>query len=95
MGIINLRAGDEKCDAAAEEIYSKLGNAGKDALLDDRDQRGGVKFADMDLIGLPWQIIAGPRGLESGVVELKSRASGAREEMSIDAALNKLTSPAG
>jgi len=95
VGIINLRAGDEKCDAAAEEIYSKLGNAGKDALLDDRDQRGGVKFADMDLIGLPWQIIAGPRGLESGVVELKSRASGAREEMSIDAALNKLTSPAG
>ena len=66
-----------------------------DALLDDRDQRGGVKFADMDLIGLPWQVIVGPRGLDNGVVELKSRTSGEREEMSIDAALNKLTSPAG
>ena len=94
-GIINLRSGDEKCDAASEEIYLKLGNAGKDALIDDRDQRGGVKFADMDLIGLPWQIIVGPRGLENGVVELKSRASGEREEMSIDAALNKLTGSVG
>jgi prolyl-tRNA synthetase len=65
-----------------------------DALLDDRDQRGGVKFADMDLIGLPWQLIVGPRGLENGVIELKSRASGEREEMSIDAALKKLTNTA-
>ncbi len=90
-GIINLRSGDEKCDAACEDIYLKLGNAGMDALYDERDQRGGVKFADMDLIGLPWQVIVGPRGLQNGVIELKSRASGEREELSIDAALNKLT----
>jgi prolyl-tRNA synthetase len=90
-GIINLRSGDEKCDAACEDIYLKLGNAGMEALYDERDQRGGVKFADMDLIGLPWQVIVGPRGLQNGVIELKSRASGEREELSIDAALNKLT----
>jgi len=89
-GIINLRAGDDKCDAACEDIYAKLGNAGLEVLLDNRDQRGGVKFADMDLIGLPWQVIAGPRGLKDGIVEVKSRSSGEREELSIDAAINKL-----
>ena len=89
-GIINLRAGDGTCDAACEDIYTKLRNAGLDILLDDRDQRSGVKFADMDLIGLPWQVIAGPRGLKDDIVEVKSRASGAREELSIDAAINKL-----
>ena len=89
-GIINLRAGDDTCDAACEDIYAKLCNAGLEVLLDDRDQRGGVKFADMDLVGLPWQVIAGPRGLKDGIVEVKSRSSGEREELSIDAAINKL-----
>jgi prolyl-tRNA synthetase len=89
-GIINLRPGDDKCDAACEDIYGKLGNAGMDALYDERDERAGVKFARMDLIGLPWQLIVGPRGLENGVIELKSRATGERQELTIEAALNKI-----
>ncbi|MDP6427593.1 MAG: proline--tRNA ligase [Rhodospirillales bacterium] len=92
VGIINLRAGDDTCDTACEDIYAKLGDAGIDALYDERGERAGVKFADMDLIGLPWQLIVGPRGLKNGVIELKSRATGEREEMTIEAALNKLNS---
>ena len=59
-------------------------------LYDDRDGRAGVKFAEMDLIGLPWQIVIGPRGVKSGVVEMKNRATGEREEISAEAALSKL-----
>ncbi len=87
-GIINLKAGDEACDAAAADVYEKLRNAGLDVLLDDTDGRAGGKFATMDLIGLPWQIIVGPRGVKSGVFEVKERRSGARQELSLDAALN-------
>ena len=60
-------------------------------LYDDRDERPGAKFADMDLIGLPWQLTVGPRGLKSGMVELKRRASGEKTELSVEAALAKLT----
>jgi prolyl-tRNA synthetase len=60
-------------------------------LYDDRDERPGTKFADMDLIGLPWQLVVGPRGLDKGVVELKQRRGGEREEISADAALAQLT----
>jgi len=91
-GIINLRTGDEACDAACEDLYGKLSNAGLDPLYDERDERAGAKFANMDLIGLPWQVVVGPRGLENGVVEVKNRATGEKEEMTPDAALNKLTS---
>ena len=59
-------------------------DAGLEALYDDRDERAGVKFADMDLIGLPWQAVVGPRGLRDGRVELKSRADGARRDLSLD-----------
>ena len=65
--------------------------AGQDVLYDDRDERAGGKFADMDLIGLPWQLIAGPRGLEKGMVELKNRATGERVEISRESALARLT----
>ena len=65
--------------------------AGVETLYDDRDERGGAKFATMDLIGLPWQLIVGPQGLEKGVVELKRRATGEREELSIESALARLT----
>ena len=91
VGMINLKAGDGKVDAACEDIYGKLRAAGVEVLYDDREGRAGQKFAEMDLIGLPWQLIVGPRGLENGVVELKNRASGEREEISPESALARLT----
>ena len=91
VGLINLRAGDVACDAACEEIYAKLEKAGVETLYDDRDDRAGAKFARMDLIGLPWQLIVGPRGLKNGVVELKSRRTEERDEISIDGALSRLS----
>ena len=91
VGLINLRAGDVSCDAACEEIYAKLEKAGVETLYDDRDDRAGAKFARMDLIGLPWQLIVGPRGLKNGVVELKSRRTEERDEISIDEALSRLS----
>ena len=90
VGLINLRTGDDACDSASEDLYAKLQSAGIDVLFDDREERGVAKFADMDLIGLPWQLIVGPRGVEAGVVELKNRKTGEREELSPDAVLNKL-----
>jgi prolyl-tRNA synthetase len=91
VGIVNLRPGDPACDAACEDLYAKLTRAGVDALYDDRDERPGAKFADMDLIGLPWQIVIGPRGVKSGTVELKHRATGEKQELAADAALAKIT----
>src|SRR5579875_3019220 len=73
--ILNLKTGDAACDGLAEELYRKLGGR---ALYDDREERAGVKFADADLMGHPWQIIIGPRGAAKGLVELKRRASGER-----------------
>ena len=90
VGLINLRSGDESCDAVCEDLYVKLRNAGLDVLYDERGVQAGVKFADMDLIGLPWQVLIGPRGLENGVVEVKNRASNEKAEMTPDAVLNKL-----
>ena len=90
VGLINLRTGDDECDAACEDAYNKLTNAGVEVLYDDRDIRAGGKFADMDLIGLPWQIVIGPKGLKNGVVELKNRKSGEKTEVTFEAALNQL-----
>ncbi|MGE0251505.1 MAG: proline--tRNA ligase [Dongiaceae bacterium] len=87
VALINLKQGDAECDKVADELYQKLEAAGIDVLYDDRDERPGGKLADMDLIGLPWQILIGPRGLAKGVVEVKRRATGKREEMPADAAL--------
>ena len=91
VGIVNLRPGDAGCDAVCEDFYAKLTRAGADPLYDDRDERPGAKFADMDLIGLPWQIVVGPRGVKSGTVELKHRATGEKQELAADAALAKVT----
>jgi len=86
-GILNLKMGDANCDRIAEDIYARLG---AEALYDDREERAGVKFADADLMGHPWQIVVGPRGAANGVVELKRRATGERQEMSVEAALAKV-----
>jgi prolyl-tRNA synthetase len=91
VGLINLKRGDAVTDTACEDLYAKLQAAGVDVLYDDTDERAGVKFSTMDLIGLPWQLVVGPRGLANGVVELKHRASGERNEVTPDAALEKLT----
>ncbi len=90
VGLINMRADDPSCAAAADGIYARLRAAGVDTLYDDRDERGGAKFATMDVIGLPWQLVVGPKGLEKGVVELKRRAGGEREELSLESALARL-----
>ena len=91
IGIINMKAGNDETDAACNTLYQALQKAGKDVLYDDTDNRAGAKFATMDLIGLPQQIVVGPRGLTDGVVELKNRATGERETMSVEALINKLT----
>jgi len=90
VGLINMRADDTHCTSAADDIYGRLEAAGIETLYDDRDERGGAKFATMDVIGLPWQLIVGPRGLEKGVVELKNRARGERQELSLESALARL-----
>jgi len=90
VGLINLRAGDVKCDAVCNDIYGKLTAKGITVLYDDTDDRAGGKFASMDLIGLPWQVVVGPKGAEKGVVELKNRKTGQKQELSFEAALAQL-----
>ena len=94
VGLINVKVGDAGTDAACEDIYAKLGAAGLSVLYDDRDDRAGAKFAAIDLIGLPWQIIVGPNSLASGEVELKERATGARHSLTFESALNRLVTSA-
>ena len=91
-GIVNLKQGDLDADGACEDIYQRLTNAGLDPLYDDRNERAGGKFATMDLIGLPWRITVGPRGLKNGVVELTSRREGVSEDLTPEEAVNKLIS---
>src|SRR5262252_3260979 len=91
VGLINLKPTDAACRAACERLYATLAEAGSTVLYDDRDERPGAKFADMDLVGLPWQLVVGPRGLASGTVELKRRSTGEKQELSIDSALARLT----
>jgi len=92
VGLVTMRADDEASTAAADGLYEKLRRAGVETLYDDRDERGGVKLGSMDLIGLPWQVIIGPRGIAAGTIELKRRSTGEREELSIESALARLTS---
>lgn len=90
VGIVNLKQGDAAADAACDSLYAAVAAAGLDALYDDRNERAGGKFATMDLIGLPWRITVGPRGLANGVVELTSRRTGESVEMSPEAAIARL-----
>ncbi len=91
VGLVNLKPGDAEVDPVCEDLYAKLTAAGCEPLYDDTDERPGGKFARMDLIGLPWQLIVGPRGLKDGVVELKNRATGERETLSPESALARLS----
>jgi prolyl-tRNA synthetase len=88
--LISLKVGDAATDAAAEKLYAELNAAGIDVLYDDRDQGAGGKFATADLIGIPYQLIVGPRGLKDGQVEIKHRKGGERETLPIDAAVARL-----
>jgi prolyl-tRNA synthetase len=90
VGIANLKVGDGATDAACESLYGALEKAGVEVLYDDTDERPGAKFAKLDLIGLPYQLIVGPKGLASGTVELKTRATGARENLDAAAAIARL-----
>lgn len=91
VGVLNLKQGDAATGAACEELYRGLSAKGIDVLYDDTDKGAGVKFATADLIGLPYQVMVGPRGLAEGKVEVKKRADGSKELMSPAAALDLLT----
>jgi len=93
--IVNLKPGEDACDEACEVLYNELLATGLDPLLDDRDERPGVKLAAMDLIGIPWQVIVGPRGLENGFVEVKYRKTGETTEISPQTVLTMLQSSKG
>ena len=85
--IVNLKPGDGAVDTACERAYQALTAMGREPLLDDTGERPGAKFATMDLIGLPWQLVIGPRSLADGVVELKRRAGGERQSLPLERAL--------
>ena len=91
VAILNLKQGDAGTGGACEQLYKELAAKGIDALYDDRDERAGGKFATADLIGIPWQVLVGPKGLGEGKVEVKNRKSGTREMMSPAAALDLLS----
>lgn len=91
VGLLSLKAGDAEADKLADDFYQKLQAAGVEVLLDDRKERAGAKFANMDLIGLPWQVIIGQKTLKEGLVEVKCRKTGEREDLSIESAFAKLT----
>ena len=90
VGIVNLKQGDTATDAACDGLVKALTAKGLEPLYDDRDERAGAKFATMDLIGLPWRITVGPRGLATGKVELTSRRTGESEEMTPEAAVDRI-----
>jgi prolyl-tRNA synthetase len=90
VGLVNLKQGDAATDGACAKAYEALTGAGVDVLYDDTPARPGEKFARMDLIGLPFQLIIGPRSLEAGKVEVKRRADGRKDEVSLDVAIDML-----
>ncbi len=91
VGLISLKAGDAEVDAACMKIYKALDAKGVEVLYDDRSGTPGAKFAVMDLIGLPWQVIIGPRGLKDGIAEVKNRKTGARENVALDQVVQRFS----
>ncbi|MGV3651164.1 MAG: proline--tRNA ligase, partial [Devosia sp.] len=90
--VINLKVGDSASDSACEDLYARLESEGIDVAYDDRDQGAGGKFATADLVGIPYQLIVGPRGLKEGMAEIKHRKSGERETLPLGDAVNRLKS---
>ena len=90
VAIVNLKPGDAACDSVCAELYQGCIQSGTDPLLDDRDERPGAKLAAMDLIGIPWQVVVGPRGLDNGVVEVKRRKTGVTEELAPSGVVHRL-----
>ena len=88
VAVINLKPGYDVCDKACQSLYEELTTIGVDPILDDRDERPGAKLAAMDLIGIPWQIVVGPRGMENGMVEVKRRKTGETQQLSLSKALD-------
>ncbi|MDP2261067.1 MAG: proline--tRNA ligase [Caulobacter sp.] len=95
LALINLRVGDEACDAACEKTYAAMHAAGKSVLYDDTSERPGGKFATADLIGLPWQMIVGPKSIAEGNVEIRNRATGEKSVAPLDVVLAQLTGKPG
>lgn len=93
VGLINLKPGHDQTDALCHALYAQLRGQGIEVLMDDRDERAGAKFSEMDLIGLPWQAVIGPRGAEAGEVEVKNRYTGERQNLSFDEAVKCLARP--
>jgi prolyl-tRNA synthetase len=90
VAILNLKQGDGATDAACERLYRELTAKGVDTLYNDLDERAGAKFATADLIGIPWQVIVGPKGLAEGKVEVKLRADGSRDLVPLDGAVARM-----
>ena len=95
VGLVNLKPGHEGCDALCAQIYDGLTQNGLDVLYDDRDERAGAKFSTMDLIGLPWQAVIGPRGADAQEVEIKNRATGEKQVLGLEAAMQMLAKAPG
>ena len=93
VGLLNLRPGDTACDAACEEGYRRLTDRGVEVLYDDTGERPGAKFATADLIGLPWRLTIGPKGIAAGEVELKRRDAVESRSLSLHEALNAISAP--
>jgi prolyl-tRNA synthetase len=91
VAVLNLKQGDSATDAASERLYGELTERGVEVLYHDLDDRPGAKFAAMDLIGIPWQVVVGPKGLSEGKVELKRREDGSRALVSPEDAIARLT----
>ena len=84
LGIVNVKPADTETSAAAETLIEAANNAGIEVLYDDRDQRAGVKFAEMELLGIPWRVVVSPKALEAGSFEVTERKTGQSHQMALN-----------
>jgi prolyl-tRNA synthetase len=92
--VVSLRADDAQVSAVCEDAYGKLLRAGVDVMYDDTADRPGAKLSTLELIGVPQALVVGPKGVKAGIVEFKDRKSGATEELTLEAAVNKCVAAA-